>query len=198
MDDFSQSPDTPASPEEPAAAPSTNRFAGLRAALMDVLETILLSVVLFGIINLISARIRVESISMEPTLVQGQFLYVNKLAYRFAEPQIGEVIVFKYPPDPTQQYIKRIIGLPGDKVFISGGKVYVNDVPLVEPYIKAPPNYTGNWEVPAEALFVLGDNRNRSMDSHVWGMVPLDDVIGKAEFVYWPLTQIRWLGEVQP
>lgn len=191
MDDFSQDS---AAPEQPDSAPVKPRFLGLRAALIDILETILLSVVLFGIINLISARIRVESISMEPTLVQGQFLYVNKLAYRLAEPQIGDVIVFKYPPDPTQQYIKRVIGRPGDKVFISGGTVYVNDIALVEPYIKAPANYTGNWEVPAESLFVLGDNRNRSMDSHVWGMVPLYDVVGKAEFIYWPLSQARWLG----
>ena len=174
----------------------TGKPAGLRHFLLDVVETILLSVVLFLGINAISARIRVESISMQPTLYAGNFVIVNKLAYKLGTPGRGDVIIFHYPPDPTREpYIKRVIGLPGDKVSVSGSKVYVNGEALVEPYISAPPAYEGTWDVPAHALFVLGDNRNSSSDSHSWGMVPLKNVIGKAEVVYWPPQSWQLLNQ---
>jgi signal peptidase I len=96
------------------------------------------------------------------------------------------VIVFHYPRNPTEEYIKRIIGLSGDRVKISNGQVYVNDQLIAEPYIAAPPSYQSEWLVPEEALFVLGDNRNNSSDSHNWGPVPMENVIGKALLVYWP------------
>jgi signal peptidase I len=105
-------------------------------------------------------------------------------------PQVGDVIVFHFPRDPEQEYIKRVIGLPGDKVSVKDGRVSVNGQPLDESYIAAPPAYEATWDVPPESLFVLGDNRNNSSDSHNWGAVPLDYVVGKAEFVYWPPT--RW------
>ncbi len=169
---------------------STQRSApSLGSWLADLLETVLLAALLFVGINLVSARIRVESISMEPTLNPGEFLIVNKLAYRFGEMQRGDVVVFYYPRDPSQRYIKRLIGLPGDEVEIAQGRVFINGEPLEEPYINAPPTYTGTWQVPEDGIFVLGDNRNRSADSHVWGMVPLDYIIGKAIFVYWPLDR---------
>jgi signal peptidase I len=88
-----------------------------------------------------------------------------------------------------------VIGLPGETVRVSGGRVYVNDIPLDEPYISAPPNYEGTYEVPEDALFMLGDNRNSSSDSHSWGVVPLDNVIGKAEVVYWPPTDWQLLNQ---
>ncbi|GAB4530524.1 MAG: signal peptidase I [Anaerolineales bacterium] len=161
----------------------------LGAWFADLFETILLAVVLFVGINLVSARIRVESISMEPTLNPGEFLIVNKLAYRFGEMQRGDVVVFFYPLDPSQRFIKRLIGLPGDEVVVSDGKVFINGQPIKEPYISAPPTYMGTWQVPVDSVFVLGDNRNRSADSHVWGMVPLNYVIGKAIFIYWPMDR---------
>lgn len=152
----------------------------------EVIETIVLSLVLFFAINMISSRIRVESISMQKTLYAGYQVVVNKLAYKFGDPSRGDVIVF-YPPNPSEEpYIKRVIGLPCEEVRVEGGKVYINGIALEEPYIKVSPDYTGDWNVPAGSLFVLGDNRNSSFDSHNWGMVSLDDVIGKAEFVYWP------------
>ena len=158
-----------------------------RKALIDILETIILSVVLFLGINLISARIRVESISMQPTLYAGNFVLVNKVAYKLGSPERGEVVVFRYPPDPEQvPYIKRIIGLPGDKVSIYDEKVYVNDQLLVEPYIASSTRQGGEWTVPSDSLFVMGDNRNNSSDSRSWGMVPMENVIGKALVVYWP------------
>lgn len=169
---------------------------GLRRFLLDVVETVLLSVILFVGINAISARIRVESISMQPTLYEGNFVVVNKVAYRVGSPSRGDVIVFRFPPNPTiVPYIKRVIGLPGDQVKISNGRVYINDFALSEPYIKAPPSYTGIWIVPADSLFVLGDNRNNSSDSHSWGMVPFENIIGKAEVVYWPPEKWQFLHQ---
>ena len=162
---------------------------GFMRFVIDVVETLILSIVLFAAINAVSARIRVDGASMEPTLQSGEFVIVNKLAYLFGEPTTGDVIVFHFPRDPGQEYIKRIIGLPGDRVEIKNGEVYVNDQVLDEDYIAASPVYEDILEVPVDSLFVLGDNRNNSSDSHNWGPVPLDYVIGKATFVYWPPTE---------
>lgn len=160
----------------------------LRQTLIDIIETILLSLVLYFGINAVSARIRVESISMQPTLKAGYYVIVDRLAYKIGKPHRGDIIIFRYPPDPQREpYIKRVIGLPGDTVQITDGKVYVNGEQLIEPYIAAAPDYDGTWTVPQDSLFVLGDNRNRSSDSHSWGMVPIENVIGKALVVYWPL-----------
>lgn len=167
-------------------ASEENKSSVIWRFMLDVLETVVLSVLLFAGINAISARIRVDGYSMEPTLHNGEFVIVNKLAYRFGDPEQGDVIVFHYPRDPDQEYIKRIIGLPGDRVRISNGMVYVNDEQIAEPYIAAPPRYQSEWFVPEGSLFVLGDNRNNSSDSHNWGPVPADYVVGKALFVYWP------------
>ena len=159
-----------------------------RRTLLDTLETILLSLVLFLAINTVSERIRVESISMQPTLFPGDYVIVNKLVYRFTNtPKRGDVIVFKYPPDPTAiPYIKRVIGLPGDQVHITGGKVYINGQLMLEPWLKVTTNRGGDWTVPAGNLFVMGDNRNNSSDSRSWGFVPLGNIIGRAGLIYLP------------
>jgi signal peptidase I len=141
---------------------------------------------LFLVIDALSARIRVDGISMEPTLKDGEFVLINKLAYKWGEPGLGDVIVFHFPRDPEQEYIKRVIGLPGNTVNITNGKVYINGDVLEEPYINAKPDYQSQWQVPEEHLFVLGDNRNNSSDSHRWGPVPMEYVVGKAVFIYWP------------
>jgi signal peptidase I len=183
----------------PLPALSENKQAGKSRAeliqiLVDVLETLILAGILYLIINAVTARIRVDGTSMEPTLRHGQFVLVNKLAYRLTAPQRGDVIVFHYPVDPQQEYIKRVIGLPGDKVDIIDKKVFINDALIREPYIAAAPNYgPGSWIVPQGALFVLGDNRNNSSDSHTWGSVPLEYVVGKAFVVYWPPYQWSWI-----
>ncbi len=162
--------------------------AGWRRTFLDVIETILLSLALFLAINVVTERIRVESISMQPTLFPGDYVIVNKIAYKFNHmPQRGDVIVFKYPPDPTQiPYIKRVIGLPGDKIHIASGKVYINGELMLEPYLKLITNRGGDWTVPADKLFVMGDNRNNSSDSRSWGFVPLENIIGRAELIYLP------------
>jgi signal peptidase I len=158
---------------------------------IDTIETVLLALVLFFGINAISARVRVENISMKPTLNPGEFVLVERIAYKIGQPRIGDIIVFHYPKDITQDYIKRVIGRPGDNVVIQGGKVTVNGTVLSEPYIAASPAYDGTWTVPSDSLFVLGDNRNQSSDSHSWGFVPLNLVVGKALFIYWPLQQFQ-------
>ncbi len=161
--------------------------------LWDTLETLLIALVLFLSINTVSARIRVEGHSMMPTLEDGEFILVNRLSYKFGAPQRGDIIVFHYPRNPSEEYIKRVIGLPGDRIQVKGGTVYVNDRPLEERYTAAPPRYEGQWEIPEGELFVLGDNRNNSSDSHSWGTVPLDYVVGKATFVYWPASRVGLL-----
>ena len=160
---------------------------GLRAALRELLETLLLAVLLFVAINTATARILVQSISMQPNLVEGDLVLVNRLAYRFGQPQHGDVIVFENPVNPDDvPYIKRVIGLEGDVVRIEAGVVYINDLPLSEPYLKTSTLQGGVYQVPPDGLFVMGDNRNNSSDSRQWGMVMEEKIIGRAELVYWP------------
>ncbi len=182
--------ETISEPQEPE-----EKRSGFMRFVIDIVETLILSIILFAAINAISARIRVDGASMEPTLQSGEFVIVNKLAYMFGDPTTGDVIVFHFPRDPDQEYIKRIIGLPGDRVEVKGGEVYINDQVLSEDYIAASPVYDSVWDVPDDSLFVLGDNRNNSSDSHNWGPVPLDYVIGKATFIYWPPTEWGVLNE---
>jgi len=153
---------------------------------LDIIETIILAIVLFFGINAVSARVRVDGSSMVPTLQNGEFVLVNKLSYRFAEINRGDIIVFDFPLNPKEELIKRVIGLPGDKIVVENSQVYVNEQLLDEPYISQAPNYTGNWKVKKGELFVLGDNRNNSNDSRNWGFLPIENVVGKAEFIYWP------------
>ncbi len=110
---------------------------------------------------------------MEPSLHDREFVVVNRLAYRWSEPQRGDIIVFYYPNDPSRRFIKRIIGLPGDTISVDGGQVIVNGSLLNEPYILSPPRYHGSWSVGSDELFVLGDNRNNSLGFRKMGHAPL-------------------------
>jgi len=171
-------------PDPPSENPERGSF---RRFIKDILEIALISLFLFLSINTISTRIRVESVSMQPTLFAGNFVVVNKLSYRFGEPNRGDIIVFRYPPDPElDPYIKRVIGLPGEHVLVEDGKVYINGVRISEPYLETQTQQGGEWTVPQDGLFMMGDNRNNSSDSRAWGVVPLENVIGKAFMVYWP------------
>ncbi len=161
---------------------------GWKRWLIELIETIVLAVVLFFAVDAVFARVKVQNISMEPTLMPGDFLLVSKLAYRLGEMKTGDVVVFHYPGNTEEDYIKRLIGKPGDTVRVDQGIVYVNDQALLEPYIMARPNYAGEWTVPAESVFVLGDNRNDSSDSHDWGYVPVSYLVGKALVTYWPFS----------
>lgn len=164
---------------------------------VDLLETVILAVVLFFAINAVSARVRVDGFSMVPTLQNGEYVLVNRLAFRSKTPERGDIIVFVSPQVSDLDLIKRVIGLPGDKVTISGGVVQVNGQVLDEPYIAAAPIYNGEWNVPEGNLFVLGDNRNDSSDSHAWGLLPIENVIGKAILIYWPIPEWNLIQHVE-
>jgi len=153
---------------------------------LDIIETLVLAVVLFLGINAVSARVRVDGFSMRPTLEDGEFVLVSKLNYQFGSVQRGDIIVFHFPMDPEQELIKRVIGLSGDHIRVGEGTVSVNGQVLDEPYIAAAPAYSGEWDVPDGQLFVLGDNRNDSSDSHSWGLLPAENIVGKAVVIYWP------------
>lgn len=163
--------------------------------IMETLQTLLLALVIYFMIDFVIARVRVENISMEPTLEPGEFILVNKIAYRFGEVQRGDIIIFHYPQNPQEDYIKRAIGLPGDKLRVREGDVYINNRLLDENYIASPILYEGEWNVPEDSIFVLGDNRNQSSDSHSWGFVPVDDIVGKALVVYWPPDEFKILNQ---
>jgi signal peptidase I len=161
--------------------------------LREVGITILVAVVVFVCLRLTVQSYTVVMSSMEPTFQEGECIMVNKVSYHSSGPQRGQVIVFN-PPPPNEEspypFIKRVIGLPGEFVEIKDGKVFINGTALEEEeYIMAPPNYTmPATEVPDNEYFVLGDNRNNSNDSHTGWMVPLDNIIGKAWFIYWPAS----------
>jgi len=154
--------------------------------IFDIIETLALAGILFLGINAVSARVRVDGFSMQPTLEDGEFVLVSKLNYRFGDVERGDIVVFHFPMDPEQELIKRVIGLPGDTINVQNGTVLVNGQALNEPYIAAAPAYSGEWTVPEGHLFVLGDNRNDSSDSHSWGYLPFEKVVGKALVIYWP------------
>jgi signal peptidase I len=164
---------------------------GWREIVLDFAKNLLLALILVFLINLVIDRVRVENISMFPTLKEGDMLVVNKLAYKMGEVERGDILTFHYPLEPTLSFIKRAIGLPGDTVEIADKQVWVNGIALNEPYIVTPSDYTGKWVVPAESVFVLGDNRVDSADSHVWGFVPYNDLVGKVLAVYWPPNRMR-------
>ncbi len=191
----------------PEAAPARQEW---KQFLKEIFETVGLAVVLFLVINIVSARVRVEGYSMLPTLDNGEYVLISRLAYKLGDFKRGDIIVFRPPMYPTasfwqrlfglpdfddkyEDYIKRIIGLPGETVKISAGTVYINDVPLEESYITAPPDYSNEWTVPEGQLFVLGDNRNNSADSHAWGFLPEGNILGKALVVYWPFADFKFI-----
>lgn len=167
---------------EPASQP---KLRALRV-LIEFAETAAIALILFLGINLLTARVVVDGSSMEPTLHNRELIIVNRLAFRWSQPKPGDIIVFHLPDVPAKEYIKRVIGLPGDTIEIKGRQVYINDQRIEESYIAALTISSGKWTVPDDKLFVLGDNRNDSADSRLWGFVPLEDVIGKALVVYWP------------
>lgn len=163
----------------------------VKSATLDFIETLILALVLFFGINYVTQRVRVENISMLPTLKPGNLMVVNKLAYRNDNYSRGDIVVFHYQGNSEEDYIKRVIGIPGDHVVINNGIVKVNGIILDEPYIMEESRRVNTWDVPEGKLFVLGDNRNDSSDSSTWGFVDMDWVVGQALMVYWPFDQFR-------
>lgn len=182
---------------------------GWKKELQENLVTVLLAMGLaVGCRSVIAEPRWIPSGSMLPTLEIGDRLVVEKLSYRFRLPERGDIIVF-YPPKELGfegAYIKRAIGLPGDKIRIAEGLVYINGIPLSEVYIESPPNYTcpgqcgieseeDTFTVPEGSYFVMGDNRNDSQDSHVWGFLPKENIIGRTVLRFWPLNRLYYFGQ---
>jgi len=155
----------------------------------EIVETIALTLIIFLVIRFAIQSYRVEGVSMLPGLHDNEYVLVNKIAYLFHAPERGDVIVFHFPLDTSKDFIKRVIGLPGDTIIYDSTMVRVNGVVLKEPYDSQPANPPPPhpWIVPANSYFVMGDNRPASDDSRDWGYVPRSDIVGKAVMVYWPL-----------
>jgi signal peptidase I len=179
----------PATPDQPERR---------SAALLTVswLRDLSVSVVIAAVVILFLYQpVKVEGTSMMPGLVDQERIFINKYAYRFGISDIsrGDTVVFWFPGDPSKSFIKRVIGIPGDRVEITDGDLYVNGAALDEPYV--PDAYRDHVSmpetiVPPDQYFVLGDHRSSSNDSRIWGTVPRHFIYGKAEFVYWPLDRM--------
>jgi signal peptidase I len=174
-------------------ASSRSKTKPLRAFLNLLHDLVIAVVICVFLIAYVVQAFKVQGSSMAPALVDGERILVNKFLYRIHSIDRGDVVVFWYPEDPEVSFIKRIVGLPGDRIEINSGMVFVNGQPVREPYVRAdfaddrsyPPR-----EVRAGHYFVLGDNRQGSNDSRSWGLVPERYIYGKAFFRIWPLTEI--------
>jgi signal peptidase I len=189
-----------AEPQPAVTPPKGSR----RSVLFEIAETLVLTVVIFlGIQTFVAQPYKVEQLSMENTLQPGQYVLVDKLTPRWSAYVRGEIVVFDPPPSWSAEtngvpLIKRVIGLPGDRIDLRDGKVYVNDALLAEPYLYASggvaqptdpsPAGQSEWLVPAGDLFVMGDHRQNSADSRTFGPVDRGLVIGRAWIRYWPIT----------
>jgi signal peptidase I len=207
--------DTTEMPAQAAVAAPARPAARRRRWLREVLETVVLAAAIFLLVRGAVQNFRVEGSSMDPSLDNGQYLLVNKAVYCkwnlectgwnldrifpflknfdghiFHPPQRGDVVVFRFPQDPERDFIKRVVGIPGDTVEVRDGTVFINGRAAEENFILERPRYNyGPVKVPEGQYFVLGDNRNNSYDSHVWGMLPEEYIIGKAWVSYWPLSE---------
>jgi signal peptidase I len=181
-------------PDKETAAP--DKRPRPKNPIWEVMETVIVALVLALLIRTFVFEVFVvEGMSMETTLREHERLLVNKFAYRFRSPQPGEIVVFKYPKDPRRDFIKRTIAVAGDTIEIRDGQVFVNDKPLAEDYISRPGHSEfPRFVVPEGSIFVLGDNRNNSQDSRIFGEVPLKNVKGKAFFRFWPLSNVQWFS----
>ena len=179
--------------EQPGRPAGTGRKrVNTRRAIREIVEMVLVAVVFaFLVRGFVVETFVVLGPSMEPTLHDLERLFVNKLVYRLQGPEHGDIIVFAYPRDPSRDFIKRVIGLPGQTVEIQDGRVYIDGEFIVENYISFPDpngNY-GEVEVPEAHVFVMGDNRRNSEDSRFFGFVPYSNIRGKAFLIYWPINR---------
>ena len=195
----------------PVAATKTasSGAGGVRSFVWEIVQTVLLTLLIFLAVRAVVQNFKVEGLSMDPTLASGQYLLINKIGYArvagtpleklfppsmvsddgylFGGPQRGDIVVFRSPVQPDKDFIKRVIALPGDTVEVRGGQVFVNGEAVSEPYIAhRAPYVVPRQTVPPHHYYVLGDNRPNSSDSHVWGPVPVDNLIGRAWVSYWP------------
>lgn len=180
-----------AQPPAPTEQPRQKSF------LRDTLEIVFLALVLYVVIQYAVQTVHVLGSSMFPTLHDNDLLVASKISYKLHQPQRGDIIVFKPPDEASRDFIKRIIALPGERIRIVSGVVYINDQVLREPYLPEKWTYNNNWPasgqdqiLPPNMYFVMGDNRNHSSDSRTFGPITLDSILGKAEVRIWPLSAI--------
>lgn len=185
----------PPTATEVVTTPIPRRRSTLGAMVYWARDLLLSVVIAIIVILFLYQPVKVEGTSMMPALTDQERIFINKFVYRFhfGDIERGDMVVFWYPGDPTKSYIKRVIGVPGDKVEIDHGTVMINGKALVENYV--PDEYRDAASltpttVPLDEYFVLGDHRTSSNDSRAWGMVPRRFIYGKAVFVYWPLEKI--------
>ncbi len=174
---------------QPPAAPEATQGTQVHVWLRDLVLSVVVSAF---IIVFLYQPVRVEGVSMMPNLEDQDRLFVNKFAFKVGDIHRNDVVVFLFPKDQTKSYIKRVIGIPGDRVRIDHGTVFVNGRQIKEPYV--PPRYADDKSQPELLIkpgeyFVLGDHRNIASDSRDFGPVPRDLIYGKAAFVYWPMDQ---------
>jgi signal peptidase I len=161
---------------------------GFKTLLFDVLETLLLTIVIYAALSTFIGRYKVLSVSMEPTLHEGQYLLISKQTQKIWPLKRGDVVVFQYPRNLKKNYIKRVIGLPGEKVKFRNNKLYINDELVPEPWLSRQTQGTsGEWQLGEDEYFVMGDNRSNSSDSRAWGPVNSRLIIGKSLLCYWPV-----------
>jgi len=186
--------------EAPAEAPAARKKGGFWSLVMrDVVIPLLVAVgLVFGGLAAVAKPYKIPTGSMEPTIQVNDRILANRLIYHFKDIERGDIIVFDPPAfpgvDASTPYVKRVVGLPGDTVEVRDGMTLVNGNEFIVEEVKDRPYYTRAEEtVPEGMLFVLGDNRNSSQDSHVWGYLPMENVIGRADIIYWPPSDIDWL-----
>ncbi len=185
------------------AVPRLSALRSQRAAILEIVDSVLVAVLLVFLIlrPFVVQAFYIPSGSMMPTLQINDRILVNKFIYFFREPQRGDIVVFVSPPNADSQqkdFIKRVVGLPGDRLAVHDGKLWLNGVPQDEPYIADPmlyrfPEHNEEFVVPKGQLFVIGDNRNLSNDSHKWGTLPRHNVLGKAFCIFYPPSRVRLL-----
>jgi signal peptidase I len=161
----------------------------------EIVETIAFTLLIFSVIHFAVQGFRTNGESMEPNFHNNEYVLVNKVAYLLQQPQRGDVIVFRYPLDPGEDFIKRIIGLPGDTIQTTPDSVSVDGVILNEPFISIPSNIANEtWKLAPNQFFVMGDNRDNSLDSRFWGPLDKGYIVGKVVLSYWPLNEVSLIN----
>lgn len=198
----------PENETEPVEEDQAPMWKTVWAVTREVGETIILTLIIFFLIQFFIRNFRVVGTSMVNNLHDGQYLIIDKISYNpylqeyagLGGPTRGDVIVFKPPRNPSEDYVKRVIGLPGEKVQVIKGEVYINDQLLDEPFEPVTGSYTmpSPVIVPEGQIFVLGDNRNNSNDSHNWGPLPIENIVGRAWISYWPPDQWGTIPRDEP
>lgn len=171
---------------------NARRASGFLLSISWLRELLIAVVLALAIITFLYQPVKVEGSSMAPRLGDQERLFINKFVYYFEPITRGDVIVFRYPHDPSKSFIKRVVGLPGEMVEIRTGRVYINGVKLVEDYLVGEPKDTVSSlpvTLPSERYYVLGDHRSSSNDSRTWGPVHRRYIYGRAVFIYWPLER---------